>query len=287
KVVFRVKDRVDLTRWYSSGGGLMVRRSISVDAPNWSIILKKSDNRTMFSDEVKDDEDYGHDGHDSTSSGKYNVLAVCQIVHYARGLSFLTAICLIRQMFVLKTLSHSDLGNKHLPISFFGSDLVLYLHSDLPTLLSSGFELTTVDTVAVYSSDTQPNMLDRTDFASWQQCILYCRGKENGVNIFKSIDEGPFQIGTFRETLVDGEEGALHLDIRDNVKMLLEGSELTKEDQESQMYDDVEHLCQNIGETIHDYYVRFAKLINDMRNIKMTMSIMQLNSKFVNNMLPE
>ncbi|GJY25881.1 hypothetical protein Tco_0400607 [Tanacetum coccineum] len=41
------------------------------------------------------------------------------------------------------------------------------------------------------------------------------------------------------------------------------------------------------GETIHDYYVRFAKLINDMRNIKMTMSRMQLNSKFVNNMFPE
>nr|GFC03485.1 hypothetical protein [Tanacetum cinerariifolium] len=41
------------------------------------------------------------------------------------------------------------------------------------------------------------------------------------------------------------------------------------------------------GETIHDYYVRFAKLINDMRNIKMTMSRIQLNSKFVNNMLLE
>nr|GEU32645.1 retrovirus-related Pol polyprotein from transposon TNT 1-94 [Tanacetum cinerariifolium] len=44
---------------------------------------------------------------------------------------------------------------------------------------------------------------------------------------------------------------------------------------------------RNKGETIHDYYVRFAKLINDMRNIKMTMSRMQLNSEFVNNMLPE
>ncbi|GKA67577.1 retrovirus-related pol polyprotein from transposon TNT 1-94 [Tanacetum coccineum] len=35
------------------------------------------------------------------------------------------------------------------------------------------------------------------------------------------------------------------------------------------------------------YYVWFAKLINDMRNIKMTMSRMQLNSKIVNNMLPD
>nr|GFA60638.1 hypothetical protein [Tanacetum cinerariifolium] len=76
-------------------------------------------------------------------------------------------------------------------------------------------------------------------------------------------------------------------DIWDNVKMLLEGSVLTKEDHESQLYDDFEHFRQHKGETIHDYYVRFAKLIIDMRNIKMTMSRMQLNSKFVNNMLPE
>ncbi|GJX35060.1 hypothetical protein Tco_0246617 [Tanacetum coccineum] len=98
---------------------------------------------------------------------------------------------------------------------------------------------------------------------------IQCASKENGVNILKSIDEGPFQMGTFRETLSEGNEGALHL-----------GSELTKEDRESQLYDDFEHFR-------HDYYVRFAKLINDMRNIKMTMSRMQLNSKFVNNMLPE
>nr|GEX59341.1 retrovirus-related Pol polyprotein from transposon TNT 1-94 [Tanacetum cinerariifolium] len=184
--------------------------------------------------------------------------------------------------------------------------------------------------------DTRPPMLDMTDFASWQQRIrLYRRGTENGVNILKSIDEGPFQMGTFRETLAEGEEGALHLglerprvysdlspkdkerynaeiratnillqglpkdiytlinhytdvkDIWDNVKMLLEGYELTKEDRESQLYDDFEHFRQNKRETIHDYYVRFANLIANMRNIKMTMSIMQLNSKFVNNMLPQ
>ncbi|GKB78797.1 hypothetical protein Tco_0945692 [Tanacetum coccineum] len=149
-------------------------------------------------------------------------------------------------------------------------------------------------------SDTRPPMLDRTEFASWQQHIrLYCRGKENGVNILKSIDEGPFQMGTFRETLAEGNKGLPKdiytlinhytnaKDIWDNVKMLLEGSELTKEDRESQLYDDFEHFRQNKGETIHDYYVRFTKLINDIRNIKMTMPRMQLNSKFVNNMLPE
>ncbi|GJR57543.1 hypothetical protein Tco_1499705 [Tanacetum coccineum] len=60
-------------------------------------------------------------------------------------------------------------------------------------------------------------------------------------------------------------------DIWENVKMILEGSELTKDDRESQLYDEFEHFCQNKGETIQGYYVRFTKLINDMRNIKMTM----------------
>nr|GEV21273.1 retrovirus-related Pol polyprotein from transposon TNT 1-94 [Tanacetum cinerariifolium] len=185
-------------------------------------------------------------------------------------------------------------------------------------------------------SDTRPPMLDRTDFASWQQRIrFYCRGKENGVNILKSIGEGPYQMGTVRETLAESTEGApqfgperprvysdltpeekdwYYVDIRainillqglpkdiytlinhytdandiwDIVKRLLEGSKLTKEDRESQLYDDFEHFRQHKGESINDYYVRFAKLINDMRNIKMTMSRLQLNSKFVNNMLPE
>ncbi|GKE51072.1 retrovirus-related pol polyprotein from transposon TNT 1-94 [Tanacetum coccineum] len=124
-------------------------------------------------------------------------------------------------------------------------------------------------------------------------------GKREWVNILKSIDEGSFQMGTNRDTLAEETEGlpkdiytlinhyTYAKDIWDNVKMLLEGSELTKEDQKSQLYDDFEHFRQNKRETIHDYYVWFAKLINDMLNIKMTMSRMQLNSKFVNNMLLE
>nr|GEY64825.1 retrotransposon protein, putative, Ty3-gypsy subclass [Tanacetum cinerariifolium] len=117
-------------------------------------------------------------------------------------------------------------------------------------------------------SHTRPPMLDRTDFASCQQRIrLYCRGKENGVNILKSIDEGPYQMGTVRETLAKSTEGAPQFglpkdiyslinhytdakDIWDNVKMPLEGSELTKEDWESQLnqdtVQDVRVVVQNV-----------------------------------------
>ncbi|GJR57006.1 hypothetical protein Tco_1499168 [Tanacetum coccineum] len=155
-------------------------------------------------------------------------------------------------------------------------------------------------------------MLDRTNFASWQQRIrLYYQGKENGVNILKSTDEGPFQMGTFWETLAKGTKGTLHLgperpqvysdlspedkerynaDIR-ATNILLQGlpkdiyTLINHYTDAKDIWDNVKMLLE--GEGIHDYYVRFAKLINDMRNIKMTMSRMQLNSKFVNNMLPE
>ncbi|GKA31141.1 hypothetical protein Tco_0717446 [Tanacetum coccineum] len=49
----------------------------------------------------------------------------------------------------------------------------------------------------------------RTDFESWQQRIRL--GKDNGENIMKFITEGPFQMGTMRDTLTEGGEGALHL----------------------------------------------------------------------------
>ncbi|GJX53302.1 hypothetical protein Tco_0281671 [Tanacetum coccineum] len=59
------------------------------------------------------------------------------------------------------------------------------------------------------SSDTRPPMLDRTDFESWQQRIrLYCLGKDNGENIMKSINEGPFHMGTVSDVIAAGTEDA-------------------------------------------------------------------------------
>ncbi|GJX05920.1 hypothetical protein Tco_0193852 [Tanacetum coccineum] len=123
--------------------------------------------------------------------------------------------------------------------------------------------------------DTRPPMLDRTDFESWQQRIrLYCLGKDNGENIMKSLEKDPFfRMGTVSNVITGGTEGVVQQgpgipkdiyslinhytdakDIWENVKMILEGSELTKDDRESQLYDEFEHFCQIKGETIQGYY---------------------------------
>ncbi|GKD89116.1 hypothetical protein Tco_1364623, partial [Tanacetum coccineum] len=57
-------------------------------------------------------------------------------------------------------------------------------------------------------------------------------------------------------------------DIWDNVKMLLEGSKLTRDEHESQLYDVFEHFRQNKGDRIHEYYVRFVTAIKLNRGLK-------------------
>ncbi|GJY31493.1 putative ribonuclease H-like domain-containing protein [Tanacetum coccineum] len=61
-------------------------------------------------------------------------------------------------------------------------------------------------------SDTHPPMLDRTDYDLWSLRIrLYYRGKENGIYILQSIDHGPFDLGTTRDTLGTTPKGGVLL----------------------------------------------------------------------------
>nr|GEV52456.1 hypothetical protein [Tanacetum cinerariifolium] len=104
-----------------------------------------------------------------------------------------------------------------------------------------------------------------------QRIRLYCRGKENGVNILKSIDEGPYRMGTVREILAESIEGAPQFG-PERPRLF---SDLTSEEKDR-------HLgqCQDAP--------RMVRI--DQRGpgfTVMTMSRLQLNSKFVNNMLPE
>ncbi|GKB45821.1 hypothetical protein Tco_0896574 [Tanacetum coccineum] len=76
-------------------------------------------------------------------------------------------------------------------------------------------------------------------------------------------------------------------EIWDKVKLIIEGSELSLQEQESKLHNEFDRFTSEKGETIHSYYLRFAKMINDMNTIGMTMQKLQVNTKFVNNLQPE
>ncbi|GJW15897.1 hypothetical protein Tco_0020030 [Tanacetum coccineum] len=76
-------------------------------------------------------------------------------------------------------------------------------------------------------------------------------------------------------------------EIWDHVKELMEGTEMTKQECESMLYDKFDKFTSESGEQIHSHYLRYAKLINDMNMIPMSMTPMQINTKFVNHLQPE
>ncbi|GKD27211.1 retrovirus-related pol polyprotein from transposon TNT 1-94 [Tanacetum coccineum] len=67
----------------------------------------------------------------------------------------------------------------------------------------------------------------------------------------------------------------------------MKGTELTLQEYDSKLYDDFERFMSEKGEYIHSYYWRYAKLINDINIIGMTMRKIQVNTKFVNHLQPE
>ncbi|GJV97002.1 hypothetical protein Tco_1548579 [Tanacetum coccineum] len=138
-------------------------------------------------------------------------------------------------------------------------------------------------------------------YVSNDDILTFKKGKDNGENIMKSINEGPFHMGTVSDVIAGGTEGAVQQgpvrarvlndlsaeekerykadiratnillqgipkdiyllinhytnakDIWENVKLILEGSELTKDDRESQLNNEFEHFRQIKGETIQGY----------------------------------
>ncbi|GJX46533.1 hypothetical protein Tco_0271723 [Tanacetum coccineum] len=76
-------------------------------------------------------------------------------------------------------------------------------------------------------------------------------------------------------------------EICDRVKELMEGTEMTKQERESMLYDEFDKFTSEPGESIHSYYLRFTKLINDINMNPMSMRPMQINTKFVNHLQPE
>ncbi|GKA52160.1 copia protein [Tanacetum coccineum] len=73
-------------------------------------------------------------------------------------------------------------------------------------------------------------------------------------------------------------------EIWENVELLMQGSGLTEQQQKEILFDQYERFRANGNESIHDYFVRFHKLINDMKITKIQILAHQRNTKFLNNL---
>ncbi|GKB38122.1 retrovirus-related pol polyprotein from transposon TNT 1-94 [Tanacetum coccineum] len=76
-------------------------------------------------------------------------------------------------------------------------------------------------------------------------------------------------------------------DLWERVQLLMQGTSLTKQERECKLYDAFDKFSYNKGESLHKYYFRFTQLINDINIYKMKLEQFQVNTKFLNSLLPE
>ncbi|GJX91849.1 hypothetical protein Tco_0345175 [Tanacetum coccineum] len=58
-------------------------------------------------------------------------------------------------------------------------------------------------------------------------------------------------------------------DIWEKIKLLMQGTSLTKQERECKLYDEFDKFTYKKGESLHEYYLRFTLLLNDMIIYKM------------------
>ncbi|GJR59038.1 hypothetical protein Tco_1501200 [Tanacetum coccineum] len=67
----------------------------------------------------------------------------------------------------------------------------------------------------------------------------------------------------------------------------MRGTSLTKQERECKLYDEFDKFTYKKGESLHEYYLRFTLLLNDMNIYKMPLEQFQVNTKFLNTLPDE
>ncbi|GJX25183.1 retrovirus-related pol polyprotein from transposon TNT 1-94 [Tanacetum coccineum] len=71
-------------------------------------------------------------------------------------------------------------------------------------------------------------------------------------------------------------------DLWEKIKLLMQGTSLTKQERECKLYDEFDKFTYKKGESLHEYYLRFTLLLNDMNIYQMPLEQFQVNTKFLN-----
>nr|GFB48560.1 hypothetical protein [Tanacetum cinerariifolium] len=76
-------------------------------------------------------------------------------------------------------------------------------------------------------------------------------------------------------------------DLWERIQMLMQGTSLIKQERECKLYDEFDKFAYRKGEILHDFYLRFSLLLNDMNKYNMKLEQFQVNMKFLNTLPPE
>ncbi|GJZ77658.1 retrovirus-related pol polyprotein from transposon TNT 1-94 [Tanacetum coccineum] len=184
---------------------------------------------------------------------------------------------------------------------------------------------TLADKSLLSGGDNKPPMLEKHLYDSWKSRMeLYMMNRPHGRMILASVEKGPLVWPSITEDGVtrlkeyveltpaeaiqaDCDIKAINIilqglpteiyalvsqhrvakDLWEKIKLLMQGTSLTKQERECKLYDEFDKFTYKKGESLHEYYLRFTLLLNDMNIYKMPLEQFQVNTKFLNTLPDE
>ncbi|GJX67280.1 hypothetical protein Tco_0303007, partial [Tanacetum coccineum] len=153
---------------------------------------------------------------------------------------------------------------------------------------------TLADKSLLSGGDNKPPMLEKHLYDSWKSRMeLYMMNRPHGRMILASVEKGPLvwpsitvdgvtRLKEYTE-LTPAEAIQADCDIK-AINIILQGlpTEIY-----ALLYDEFDKFTYKKGETLHEYYLRFTMLLNDMNIYKMLLEQFQVNTKFLNTLPDE
>nr|GEX40833.1 hypothetical protein [Tanacetum cinerariifolium] len=134
---------------------------------------------------------------------------------------------------------------------------------------------TLADKTILPGDDNRPPMLEKDMYDSWK-CImeLYMLNRQHGRMILESFENGPLLWPTVEENGVTRPKKYSKLsateaiqadcDVKEIIQLLMQGTSLTKQERECNLYHEFDKVAYKNGESLLDLYLRFSLLLNDM-----------------------
>nr|GEZ74926.1 hypothetical protein [Tanacetum cinerariifolium] len=152
------------------------------------------------------------------------------------------------------------------------------------------------DKAILSGADNSLPMLEKDMYNSWKSRMeLYMLNRQHGWMILESVENGPLLWPTIEENGVTRLKKYSELStteaIQDNydvkaTNIILQGLP-PEQERECKLYDEFDKLAYRKGESVHDFYLRFSLLLNDMNIYYMKLEQFQVNIKFLNTLPPE
>nr|GFA29832.1 hypothetical protein [Tanacetum cinerariifolium] len=118
-------------------------------------------------------------------------------------------------------------------------------------------------------------------YDSWKSIMeLYMMNRQHRIMIFESVENGPLIWPSIEENRVTRPKKYSEL-------FATEAIQVDCDERECKLYDEFDKFAYKKGETLRELYFRFSLLLNEMNIYNMKLEQFQVNTKFLNTLLPE